>query len=306
VAVAPVVAAAPAAPAVPAGLTAKQTTFWNAANRVETGLARILTRDAAFDFVGHAPDKLGIGTKFTVSAIINVANVTLADIGGLEWQVISGAALPNVNRALGTIEAVANNRDGVKLRLVGVAGGLAGQTIVNEVTIPVVEPQSAFARATNGRSLGGAGLVSSFMDVDYWLKPDNVSFVGIEWQEPGGEQASLTGNMLGVPRWGLRNRAAAANLLRHGGNPRTWMSIERDSGGRRNHILQTDVVGNTFGTECAPGTFTWRIQWVYRVKNPVGLPRVFTHVNHIFTCTGAVAAGRARIEKLNATHDENY
>jgi hypothetical protein len=62
----------------------------------------------------------------------------------------------------------------------------------------VVEPQSAFARATNGRSLGGAGLVSSYMDVDYWLKPDNVSFVGIEWQEPGGEQASLTGNMLGV------------------------------------------------------------------------------------------------------------
>lgn len=286
-------------------MVAKHITFLAARNPVKTDLASIMKPDAAFDFNGHATDKLGIGTKFKVSAILNFPDLNVAGIGGLEWKVISGAALPDVDKNAGTIEAVANDPAGVKLKLVGVAGALSGLTIVNEIFIRVVEPESAVAIKSRGYSSGGARQLSAFMDVDYWLTPDDVSFIGIEWQEPGGEVAAATNNMANVRTWAVAN--GRMDLVTHGGNPATWMRIQKEHQGRRNWIIQTDTVGNTFGTECGPGTFTWTISWAYRVVNPRGASKVFKRdVVHRLTATANGQRGQATIEKMGASHTELY
>ncbi len=216
-----------------------------------------------------------------------------------------GAGLPVVDRNAGTIEAVANDPAGVKLKLVGVVGALGGRSIVNEISIPVVEPVSAFASKTRGYSSAGQGQLSAFMDLDYWLTPDDVSFVGIEWQEPGGEQATLANNMANVRTWAVQNNRL--DLIQHGGTPNTWWQIRKEHQGRRNWIEQTDVVGNIFGIDCGPGTFTWTISWAYRVKNPQGASKVFKRdVVHRLTATVNGQRGQATIEKMGASHTELY
>jgi hypothetical protein len=290
-----------------ADMYSKQNMFLRDRNPVKTDLASILKPHPDYDFVGHARNKLGIGTKFKVSAILNNSRLTVNAIGGLEWRV-RGAASAVVNKCAGTIEAVANDPAGVRLSLVGVAGQLRGRTIVREIVIPVVEPTSAIAvKRGNGyrAANAGAGDLSAYMFVDYWLTPDDVSFVGIEWQEPGGEVANLTGNMANVLTWAQAHNAM--ELVTHGGNPRTWMSILKERNGQRNFINQTDTVGNTFGVDCGPGAFKWAIAWAYRVKNPQGASKVFKRdVEHILTTTVIGANGTATIQKLGASHTENY
>jgi hypothetical protein len=289
-----------------ADMYSKQNMFLRDRNPVKNDLASIMKPHPDYDFVGHARNKLGIGTKFKVSAILNNSRLTVNAIGGLEWRV-RGAASAVVNKCAGTIEAVANEPAGVRLSLVGVAGQLRGRTIVREIVIPVVEPTSAVAvrRGSGYRASAVASDLSAFMLVDYWLTPDDVSFVGIEWQEPGGEVANLTGNMANVLTWARAN--GAMHLVTHGGNPRTWMPILKDKDGRRNFINQTDTVGNTFGVDCGPGTFKWTIEWAYRVKDPVGVSKIFKRdVEHILTASVLGANGQAKIEKLGASHTENY
>ncbi len=289
----------------PENMVAKHITFLAARDPVKTDLATIMKPHADYYFAGHATDRLGIGTKFKVSAVLNIPDLSVAGIGGLEWRVISGAGLPVVDRNAGTIEAVANDPAGVKLKLVGVVGALGGRSIVNEISIPVVEPVSAFASKTRGYSSAGQGQLSAFMDVDYWLTPDDVSFVGIEWQEPGGEQATLANNMANVRTWAVQNNRL--DLIQHGGTPNTWWQIRKEHQGRRNWIEQTDVVGNIFGIDCGPGTFTWTISWAYRVKNPQGASKVFKRdVVHRLTATVNGQRGQATIEKMGASHTQLY
>lgn len=286
-----------------ADMAAAQRAFLAMRNPVKTDLASIMKPHADYDFVGHLPDKLGIGTKFKVSAILNVPYVTVAGIGGLEWKVISGAALPIIDTNAGTIEAVANDPAGVRLKLVGVGGDFRGRTIVNEISIPVVEPTSAFVIKRRGYSQPRADHFSPYMDLEYWLTPDDVSFVGIEWQEPGGEIATVTG-MPGVTRYVNQGNPG---IIRHGGTPNTWWEIRKAHGGRRNYIVQTDIVGHTFGTDCGRGTFTWTINWAYRVKNPLGASKVFKRdVIHRLTVTVNGQTGQAIIEKMGKSHTELY
>ncbi len=286
-------------------LTAKQQAFWDSAKRIETNISLIIKPDPAYDFIGHATNKLGIGEKFTVKAVILVPGVTITDLGGLEWQVISGASRMAVDKAAGTMTAVATDKAGVKLKVVGVGSGLSGRIVADNIAIPVVEPQGVVSAIKATPNRGGPGLVSSSMELDYWLTPSDVSFAGIEWQEPGGEAASFTGKMMNVPKWGFQNNRL--DITRHGGNPNTWMGIQKEYQGRKNYIQQTDTVSNTFGKECAPGTFTWIIQWAYRVKNPQGRSVVFKRdVVHRFTATVIGITGTATISKAGSSHSENF
>ncbi len=303
-----------AAAAVPAALapvaapapTRMQQAFLNLApNYVKLNVAEIMK--PVDNFVGHAPNKLGIGEKFKVTAYTTNIMISVAAIGGLRWEVISGAANAATDPMRGTITAVANDKNGVKLKLVGVTGALARQVILNELVIPVVEPSGAVAVARRRYREGGNGVASALMDLDYWLTPADVSFVGLEWREPGGEIAVATNSMSQVAAW-VRGAAGRPNLLLHGGNPNAPMSIAKEHGGRTNYINQIDKVGNTFGHECAPGTFSWdHIKWQYRVKDPVGGWVDFMEAPHTFTVTGNDAnPGTATITKLGQSHTEAW
>lgn len=303
----------------------KQSAFLAPLRKVSDALAEIMAPDAAYKHATHSKIRLGLGTKFTLTAKILAPNVTAADVGGLRWTVTSGAHEVTHNDNTGTIVAVATEVGigKLKFKLATVHEVFKKHTetgsdlvLIPALSIPVVAPTGATAKKTNGYRLGDVNTeLSAYMDLDYFLTPDDVSFVGLQWREPGGEAADLTGTLgTNVRAWvNAENTAQRTRaVLTHGGNPNAWKDIEKESGGQPNRIAQTDKVGNTFGKDCSPGTFTWTIKWDYRMKAHDGVLEgravtFKTNVNHSLTVTGSKAAGgNVTIRKLNESHPEAF
>lgn len=231
------------------------------------------------NFAGRSTTRFGLAETINLSF---TSDTTAANLGGLQWSIVSGGGTLTAPNPDGTGTYTAPSAAAsVVLRLTVTSGSAKGQH--KDYSITIVAPSGAYLVKTSNLAHTQGYISVRFQGLIY-LTPTDVSFASLKFQE-GTANAVATGYF------------ASANGQVHPAGPLVAIS---------NCNTQTGCTGA--GDEVGPdlwpppfstGDFVWQLPWQYQI--PAGTLAVFTTATHHQTAAAQGANdGLATIEKAGA------